>query len=526
MSRNSSAILVIGSLLGGLILGFSLGRGTSPVSAQVGGATVGQAAPASNRTDRGPVSLDVTSRDNEVYDNLARAYEQFAQVDRMFEMVTKAVSPTVVHIVAQKSSQTDESARVRKFEETGSGVIVRADKSDGLYVLTNHHVINGGKAEKIRILLHDGRTLTPEKVWSDAMADVGVLKLPKTDLPAARLGNSDMVEVGSWVLAMGSPFGLMHSVSQGIISARGRHMDELQGVENQDFFQTDAAINPGNSGGPLINMKGEVIGINNSIASNGGGNEGVGFSIPINLARWIMNELIDHGHVVRGALGVDLQPDYGADEALRLGLDRPKGAWIGKVHPGSPAAKAGIRDGDVILKFGGIEVHDLNHLINLVSMTPVGGPAELTVWRDRREIQLGIIVGDRERPVAKTAVASANPVRNGPSDLLNGAGENGSIPSVLTVLGLDLVTLNKQMAVRSRLPETMRGAMILEIDRESPLATFCQANDIISRINDQSVRSAEEVVRLVKERSEHDPLILTFDRRGREGIERYSVRVP
>src|SRR5262249_4946591 len=155
-------------------------------------------------------------------------------------------------------------------------------------------------------------------------------------------------QVGNWVMALGSPFGLMHSVSQGIISARGRQMDELPDVVNQDFLQTDAAINPGNSGGPLVNMKGEVIGINNSIASNGGGNEGVGFSIPINLARWIMNELIIHGRVTRGALGVDLQ-QFEQKDAVALGMLRPRGAWIGKVHPSSPADRAGLRDGDVVL---------------------------------------------------------------------------------------------------------------------------------------------------------------------------------
>src|SRR6185312_16773803 len=152
-------------------------------------------------------------------------------------------------------------------------------------------------------------------------------KLDRDDLPAARMGNSDTAAVGSWVLALGSPFGLMHSVSQGIISARGRHMDELQDVQNQDFLQTDAAINPGNSGGPLVNMKGEVIGINNSIASNGGGNEGVGFSIPMNLAHWIMNQLIANGRVTRGALGVDLHPDFRPEDATAMGLDHPQGAW-------------------------------------------------------------------------------------------------------------------------------------------------------------------------------------------------------
>ena len=209
----------------------------------------------------------------------------------------------------------------------------------GLYVLTNHHVVENAKPAKIRIFLRDGRSLLPARIWSDEKADIAVLKLDRDDLPAARMGNSDDAPVGSWVMALGSPFGLTHSVSQGIISARSRHMEELEDVENQDFLQTDAAINPGNSGGPLVNMKGEVIGINNSIASNGGGNEGVGFSIPINLARWIMNELIAHGRVNRGALGVVLQTDFRPEDAVKLGMERPRGAWISQVYPASPAAR-------------------------------------------------------------------------------------------------------------------------------------------------------------------------------------------
>ncbi|MEJ7636595.1 MAG: trypsin-like peptidase domain-containing protein [Singulisphaera sp.] len=170
-----------------------------------------------------------------------------------------------------------------------------------------------------------------------------MLNLGRDDLPAARLGDSDEATVGTWVLALGSPFGLTHSVSQGIISARGRHMDELQDVEYQDFLQTDAAINPGNSGGPLVNMKGEVIGINNSIASNGGGNEGVGFSIPINLARWIMGQLVTRGRVSRGALGVILHHEFRIEDALALGLVSPRGAWVDVVNPRSPAAEGGVR---------------------------------------------------------------------------------------------------------------------------------------------------------------------------------------
>ena len=365
--------------------------------------------------------------------------------------------------------------------------------------------------------------MTPERIWSDAKADIAVLKLDRDDLPAARMGNSDSAVVGSWVVAMGSPFGLMHSVSQGIISARSRHMDELQDVENQDFLQTDAAINPGNSGGPLVNLKGEVIGINNSIASNGGGNEGVGFSIPINLARWIMNELISNGHVTRGALGVDLQPNFRQEDATTLGLDRPQGAWIDKVHPESPAARGGLHDGDVILKFGGVEIHDLNHLINAVSMTPVGVPADVLIWRDRKEVMIRITVGDRERTLAGTQALQPNRPAE-PADLIRRPDRPG--PTSSFAMGLELMTLNPQLALRYQLPASVQGAMIVDIDPESPLATICQLHDVIAKINDKSIHSAEEAVKLINERSEHDPMIVSLDRRGSDGMERYTIRVP
>ena len=238
------------------------------------------------------------------------------------------------------------------------------------------------------------------------MADIAVMKLDRDDLPAARMGNSDEAAVGTWVMALGSPFGLTHSVSQGIISARSRHMEELEDVKNQDFLQTDAAINPGNSGGPLVNMKGEVIGINNSIASNGGGNEGVGFSIPINLARWIMNELIANGRVNRGALGVALD-DFSAEDAVKAGIERPRGARIREVYPSSPASRAGLREGDVVLRFGGVEIADLNHLINTVSMSPIGQPAEVVVWREGREQTFRVTVGERDRTFPQLAGAGA-----------------------------------------------------------------------------------------------------------------------
>ncbi len=413
MSRCSSSLALFATLLGGIVLGIALDRGGPFASAQA--TRTAHPKPASAAGTRPRAAQAKASDEEGLYQQLERQYAQFEHVNRMFELVSKVVSPAVVHIVAQKTSRADEPPRIRHYEETGSGVIVRGDRGRELYVLTNNHVIEGARSEKINIFLQDGRSLHPDRIWLDPKADIAVLNLGRDDLPAARLGDSDEVAVGSWVLAMGSPFGLTHSVSQGIISARGRHMDELQDVENQDFLQTDAAINPGNSGGPLVNMKGEVIGINNSIASNGGGNEGVGFSIPINLARWIMNQLVANGRVTRGALGIDLHPEFRPEDALALGLDLPRGAWVDVVRPGSPAFEGGLRDGDVIVRFRGKEIHDLNHLINMVSMAPIGQPAEVVIWRGGKHHALNVRVGERDRTIAQVSPPGerANPTSSG-----------------------------------------------------------------------------------------------------------------
>jgi serine protease Do len=327
--------------------------------------------------------------------------------------------------------------------------------------------------------------------------------------------------VGRWVLALGSPFGLTHSVSQGIISARGRHMDELADVKNQDFLQTDAAINPGNSGGPLVNMKGEVIGINNSIASNSGGYEGVGFSIPSNLARWIMNDLIKKGRVTRGALGIDLRPEFHADDAARLGLERPQGAWVGQVYPTSPAAAGGLRDGDVILRFQDIEVNDLNHLINLVSMTPIGQAADMIIWRDKRQYTLRVTVGDRDQTVAAM-----------PAEML--ADRNGSRGGLLkrparpetdtgSVMGLQLQTMDEAAAKRLSLPTSLRGAVIVKIEQWSEFALTLQPLDVIHSVDGKAVATAEDAVKAIKAHT-MDDLQLGFDRVVRGKIERRMIR--
>ena len=531
MRRNASPVVLAVTMLVGVLIGALLTRGGPLISAQATGA-----AQASERGEPQPSpegSAAVTPRpapppraatEDADYDQLARQYAQFEHVNRTFELVARVVSPAVVHIVAEKTGRIDETARVRHYEETGSGVIVRGDRSRTLYVLTNNHVVEGTAPTKISIFLQSGQSLHPTQLWLDAAADVAVMLLPREDLPAARFGNSDEAVVGSWVLALGSPFGLMHSVSQGIISARGRHMDELTDVENQDFLQTDAAINPGNSGGPLVNMKGEVIGINNSIASNGGGNEGVGFSIPINLARWIMNQLVTKGRVSRGALGINLHRELRPDDAVRLGLDRPQGAWVEEVRSASPAAVAGLRGDDVILQFRGVEVHDLNHLINMVSMAPIGQEADLLVWRKGQRLNLKVTVGDRDRTMAKTAAPPAGPPPARGGGLLQRP-NRPALPTT-TAQGLVFQTLDEPTARLFSLPTTLHGVIVLEVAPESPLAAKLKPHDVVYSINGVGVATADDAARALNRLAGKESLVLGYDRVVKGAIERRSESLP
>ena len=523
VSRASAVILSLTSMSAGVLLGIVLARGGPAASAQVAGVAraeikAGDPSPPPSKT-----STRARRDDEALYDALGRQYELFQRIDRTFEMVARAVSPTVVHIVAQKLVKVEEGRRPRKFEETGSGVIVRSDRLPGLYVLTNHHVVENAEPARIRIALRDGRTLLPVRVWSDGMADIAVMKLDRDDLPAARMGNSDDAAVGSWVMALGSPFGLTHSVSQGIISARSRHMEELEDVKNQDFLQTDAAINPGNSGGPLVNMKGEVIGINNSIASNGGGNEGVGFSIPINLARWIMNELIANGRVNRGALGVTLD-DFTAEDAVKLGIERPRGARIREVYPSSAASRAGLRVGDVVLRFGGVEISDLNHLINTVSMSPIDQAAEVVVWREGREQTFRVTVDDRSRLFPQLAGAAAEPEKD-PSGLLRRPDRPGAASSL--AMGLELATLTPELAARMDLPElNWHGVLIIKVESTSPFSPMLRPRDVISSIDNQAIRSAEQAAAILTQRGGHGRLTISFDRPVDGKFEQHTFRLP
>jgi len=314
------------------------------------------------------------------------------QLGNHFELVAQKVAPAVVAIEATKLAVPGKS---KSSEESGSGVIIEGESGKNSYVLTNNHVVSGASPEQVTINLADGRVFRAAQIWADPESDVAVLRIDKGGLPTAKLGDSDKTRVGQWVLAIGSPFGLNQSVTHGIISARERGQISLGGsIRIKDFLQTDAPINPGSSGGPLVNMDGEVIGINTAIASNSNTNSGVAFSIPINLVRKIARQLLEKGVVNRGFLGLHLAPTLDPADALRLGLDHSNGALVETVYPDTPAAKAGLKTGDVILQLDGTVIRNENQLINLISSRPPGERVKLHVWRSKKMYEVEAVVGD------------------------------------------------------------------------------------------------------------------------------------
>jgi S1-C subfamily serine protease len=318
------------------------------------------------------------------------------RVSDRFEAVARLVSPAVVYVEATKPGAAAAGNKTRSIEESGSGLVIRPPGQRNFLVLTSNHVIAQATPDQISINLPDGRLLRPGRVWADPESDVAILRLDGVDnLTTATLGNSDNVRVGQWVLAIGSPFGLNQTVTHGIVSARERGQISLGStIRIKDFLQTDAAINPGSSGGPLVNLDGEVIGINTAIASHNGSNSGVAFSIPINLVKRVMGQLLEKGSVSRGYLGMQLADSFEPTTALKLGLDRVQGALVETVYPETPAAAAGLRANDVVLQLDGAAVRNENHLINIISLQPAGKKVRLQIWRERRLVTLDATVGD------------------------------------------------------------------------------------------------------------------------------------
>jgi S1-C subfamily serine protease len=328
---------------------------------------------------------------------LAAPLTDVLKLSDQFETVARRVSPAVVYVEASKPSRP--SSKSAALEESGSGVLIRLEGQAPVFVLTNNHVIAQAPADQITVSLADARLLRPSRVWSDPESDVALLGLESAnDLPSASLGDSDTVRVGQWVLAIGSPFGLNQTVTHGIISARERGQVSLGStIRIKDFLQTDAAINPGSSGGPLVNLNAEVIGINTAIASHSGNNSGVAFSIPVNLIKRVVSQLLEKGSVSRGYLGMQLAMSFEPADALKLGLDRVHGALVETVYPGTPAETAGLRPSDVVLKVDDRTIRNENHLINLISGLAAGQRIRLSVWRDGKHVTLEAVVGDWSR---------------------------------------------------------------------------------------------------------------------------------
>ena len=352
------------------------------------------AAPGGARADElSEANIPAAARE-QLFAELAADVEELERQGSILKRVVKLVRPTVVHIEAKRDAEPSRPAR--DIDEAGSGVVV--ERQGAYYILTNRHVIKYSSLANIHIKLADGRVLHPTQVWADKTTDIALMAVESEDLVAARLGDATRLDIGDFVLAVGSPFGLSHSVTYGIISAKGRRDLQLgdDGVQLQDFLQTDAAINPGNSGGPLLNLRGEVIGINTAIASSSGGNEGIGFTIPINMVMLIADQLIEHGAVVRAYLGVRLDSSFGPESAARLGLARPEGARVTGITKSSPAEQARLQIDDVILMFDGTRIEDDNHLINLVSLTPVSKEVEVRLLRGGEMQSVRVRVGNRE----------------------------------------------------------------------------------------------------------------------------------
>jgi Do/DeqQ family serine protease len=286
-----------------------------------------------------------------------------------------------------------QATEERETDATGSGVVV--DAAQG-YVLTNAHVVEN--ATRIEVTTKDNRRLDAKLVGRDEETDIAVLKIPTSNLTAVPMGDSDRLQVGDFVVAIGNPFGLGQTVTSGIVSALGRSGLGIEGYE--DFIQTDASINPGNSGGPLVNFEGQLIGINTAILAPGGGNIGIGFAVPINMARQVMAELIRNGSVKRGRIGVSIQ-DLSPDLAQAMNTTHTTGAVIARVEPGSPAARGGLRSGDLVLAANGTSVRSGTQLRNMIGLYPIGTDVRLTIERHGAEYAATVRVEEATAANAK-----------------------------------------------------------------------------------------------------------------------------
>ncbi len=428
-------------------------------------------------------------------------------LSRAFETVAKQVEPAVVNISTEQIVHATGSAMPDPFgglfgddspfsglfgqvphdmkqRSLGSGFVV---DSAG-YVLTNNHVVKD--ATKIKVRLQDGRTVDATVVGTDPQTDLAVLRIKASNLHTVRMANSDQVGVGEWVLAFGSPFGLEETMTAGIISAKGR---VIGAGPYDNFLQTDAAINPGNSGGPLVNLNGEVVGINTMILSESGGFQGIGLAIPSAMAESVYRQLVSNGKVTRGWLGVHIQ-DMTAELAKSFNMSEPKGVLVAQVDPDSPAAKAGLRSGDVILSYNGKEIQNARDLSLAVAETKVGVPAELKVLRDGGTSTLRVSIGERPDDLAQTSGAPAEEQRG--------------------KLGITVENITPDVAGEMNL-SSRSGALVTEVRPGSPADEGgVRPGDVIREIDHKAVRSAADLSSAVRELKKGQTVLLRIDRQG------------
>lgn len=451
----------------------------------------------------------------------AEALSMADAMESAFVRVAEEVSPAVVTIYARRNvnrpglrldipgdlpfdlplRRTPGDPVPIPMRGIGSGVVVR---SDG-YILTNDHVVAG--AERVEVVLSDGRRMEG-RVMRDFRSDIAVIKVNATGLPTARLGDSDNVRVGQWAIALGSPFDKQNSMTVGVISALGRREAIGSRIQGQRFYpnliQTDASINPGNSGGPLLNIRGEVIGVNTAIESPTGSFAGIGFAVPINTARYVMEQLIARGRVVRGFLGV-VPADVTPEDAQRLKVKQ--GALITSVTEGSPAAQAGMQVEDVVVAFDGKPIRGEVDFRDMVARTAPNTVVPVKVFRDGREQTLRVKVGEAPDLEEQTRQRTQNQ-------------ESGRR------LGISIERITPELAERFRLPRDTQGVIITEVVPGSAGDDAgLVVGDVILQVDGQRVSTIEEVHRLVEQRKSGEAVVMIVRRNTPDGAATSRVRV-